>query len=311
MSLGALLALVVNDYATNYEGMIFVALNKKQGMGFIKTNDAQNGTEVKLYYEDWGHGQPVIFIHGWPSSHEMWEHQLAELPKHGLRCIAYDRRGFGKSDKPWGDYNYDVLADDLKAVLEELDLQDVILVGFSMGGGEVVRYFSRHGGARVKKAVLVSAVTPYMLKTDTNPNGVPQEVFDDMAKQMQEDRFAFLENFGKDFFGVTMLNHPVSGPYLDNFFRLACNASLPATLECAKAFSTTDFRDEMGSVSVPTLIIHGDADKTVPIDTAGKEAAKMIPNNQFLIYEGGPHGIFYTEKERLNQDLLDFISTVQ
>jgi len=276
-------------------------------MSFIKTTDATTGEEVKLFYEDWGQGQPVIFIHGWPSCHSMWEHQLSELPKHGVRCIAYDRRGFGKSCKPWNGYNYDTMADDLKAIIEGLDLQDVILVGFSMGGGEVVRYFSRYGGARIKKAVLISAVPPYMLKTDTNPDGLPKEQFETMEQQIVEDRFAFLETFGKMFFGVNLVNHPVSSAYLQNFTNIAAVATQRATVECLKAFAYTDFRDEMVAVNVPTLIIHGDADKTVPIEIAGKKSATMITTNQFLIYEGAPHGLFYTEKERLNADLLSFI----
>lgn len=278
-------------------------------MGFIKTNNAVNGSEVNLFYEDWGQGQPVVLIHGWPSSHEMWEHQMSELPKYGLRCISYDRRGFGKSDKPWGDYDYDVLADDLKAVLDTLDLQNVILVGFSMGGGEVVRYFSRHGGARVQKVVLVSSIAPYMLQTDSSPDGVPAEMFEQMMQQIVDDRMNFLEGFGKDFFGVSLLNHPVSNAYLDNFRRLAAIGSQPATLECMKAFAYTDFRGEMASINVPTLFIHGDADKTVPIDATSREATKMVPNSQLLVYGGGPHGIFYTHKEQLNQDIRFFIST--
>lgn len=280
-------------------------------MPYIKTTDARSGQELQLYYEDLGHGQPVVFIHGWPSSSAMFEYQLANLPAYGLRCIAYDRRGFGRSDKPWDGYDYDTLADDLKALLETLDLKDVVLVGFSMGGGEVVRYFSRHGGARVKKAVLMSAVAPYMLRTDSNPDGMPQDVFDQMAQQIKDDRIAFLDEFGKTFFGVGLLNHPVSTPYLEHFRHLASVASQRATLACLQSFSHTDFRDEMGGINVPTLIIHGDADKTVPIDTAGRKAAQMVPDNQFLIYEGAPHGLFFTDKERINSDLLAFIQNPQ
>src|SRR5688500_5984743 len=174
-------------------------------MSYIKS-----ASGVNLFYEDWGTGQPVVLIHGWPLSHEMWEAQLTELPQQGLRCIAYDRRGFGKSSKPWQGYDYDTLADDLKAVLDELDLNDVTLVGFSMGGGEVVRYLSKYGSARVSKAVLLGAVTPFLLKTSDNANGAPQEVFDGMIEKIREDRPAFLADFGKQFFGVNLLSHPVS-----------------------------------------------------------------------------------------------------
>lgn len=275
-------------------------------MGYIKTT-APNGEKVKLYYEDLGQGEPVVFIHGWPSSSAMFEYQLSNLPAHGVRCIAYDRRGFGMSSKPWGEYDYNVLADDLKAVLEELDLNDVTLVGFSMGGGEVVRYLSRHGGARVKKVVLISSVVPHMLKADYNPEGVPGEMFEQMAGQIREDRMAFLDEFGKQFFGVNMINHPVSTPYLEHFRNLASVAAQHATLGCLNAFAYTDFRNDVAAINVPTLIIHGDADKTVPIDATSKKTVEMIPGSQFLTYEGAPHGLFFTEKERLNADLLSFI----
>ena len=276
-------------------------------MSFVKTTDKRTGEEVKIYYEDCGQGQPVVLIHGWPSSHEMWEPQALELPKHGIRCISYDRRGFGKSSRTWDGYDYDSLTDDLKAVLDHLDLQDVVLVGFSMGGGEVVRYFSRYGGARVKKAVLVSAVVPSMLKTDANPGGVPLEMFEKMKQQITDDRITFLDGFGKDFFGVNLINHPVSQPYLEYFRMLAAVASPKATLDCLDSFAYTDFTSEMAAVNVPTLIIHGDADKTVPITTGGERSSQMIPNSQYLVYEGAPHGLFITEKDRLTQDLLSFI----
>ena len=276
-------------------------------MKFVQTKDTRTGEDIQLAYCDLGSGSPVVFIHGWPSSKEMWEYQLNVLPGQGLRCIAYDRRGFGHSSKPYTGYDYDSLADDLKAMLEALDLHDVTLVGFSMGGGEVARYFSRHGGARVKKAVLVSSVTPYMLKTEDNPDGSPEELFQGMLEQMSNDRPAFLETFFKMFFGVGMLSHPVSTPFLMHNQVLAGMASGKATMDCAVAFSHTDFRPDMPKITVPTLIIHGDADKTVPIDAAGRAAAQLVPNNQFVIYEGEPHGLFYTQRDRLNADLLTFI----
>ena len=264
---------------------------------------------VSLYVTDYGEGKPVILIHGWPLSGAMWEYQTEILVNNGYRVIAYDRRGFGKSSQPWNGYEYDTLADDLKVIIEELELTDVTLIGFSMGGGEVVRYFSRHGGQNVSKAVLVASVTPYMLKTDDNPDGVPQEVFDDMAEQMKNDRMAFLAGFSKTFYGVGLLNHPVSDAFLQHDLMVASMASPHATLECAKAFSTTDFREEMAFVKVPTLVIHGDSDKTVPIAPTGEKASKLIPDCRYLVYEGSPHGLFYTDKEKFNKDLLEFLNS--
>ena len=275
-------------------------------MPFI--NSIQNNQEpVKIYYEDLGRGKPVVFIHGWPLSGSMWEYQLTQLPQQGLRCIVYDRRGFGKSDRPFSGYDYDTLAGDLKSLLDELDLSDVTLVGFSMGGGEIAKYFSLYDGARVLKVVLVSAVVPYMLQTDSNPDGVPQEIFDTMLKGMVDDRPSFLESFNKDFYGAGLLNHPVSEAYLNSALNKAMDASPIATIECAKSFSSTDFRQDVLKINVPTLIIHGDEDKTVPIKATGAQAAKLISGSVFKVYEGAPHGLWFTEKERLNQDLVDFI----
>ncbi|MBC7867450.1 MAG: alpha/beta hydrolase [Gloeobacteraceae cyanobacterium ES-bin-316] len=275
-------------------------------MPFIKS--VQNNAEpVNIYYEELGSGKPVVFIHGWPLSGSMWEYQITQLTQQGMRCIIYDRRGFGQSDRPFGPYDYDTLAGDLKSLLDELDLNDVTLVGFSMGGGEIAKYFSLHGGARVSKAVLVSAVVPYMLKTTDNLNGVPQEAFDKMAKGMVDDRPAFMESFNKDFFGVTVINHPVSAPFLAHSLTKVMDASPIATLECAKAFSSTDFRQDVVKINVPTLIIHGSADKTVPIEATGEESAKLIKDAKYIVYEGAPHGLWFTHKDQLNQDLIDFI----
>lgn len=275
-------------------------------MALIKSTQS-NGDVVNIYYQDLGTGKNVVFIHGWPLDGSMWEYQLTRLPQQGLRCIAYDRRGFGQSDKPYAPYDYNTLAADLKAVLDELDLEDVTLVGFSMGGGEIAKYFSLYGGARVTKVVLISAVVPYMLQTDDNPDGVPQEVFDGMLKQITDDRPAFLESFNKDFFGVSLLSRPVSDALLQQSANAAMHASPIATIECAKAFSSTDFRADVATINVPTLIIHGDADKTVPIAPTGNKSANQIAGAKYIIYEGEPHGLWFTSKERLNQDLIDFI----
>ena len=275
-------------------------------MPFVKS--CQNNEEpVNIYYEDYGKGLPVVFIHGWPLSGSMWEYQVTQLPQQGLRCITYDRRGFGKSDRPFSCYDYNTLASDLKAVLDELDLHEVTLVGFSMGGGEIAKYFSLYGGERIAKVVLISAVVPYMLQTEDNADGVPQGEFDKMLKAITNDRPAFLEAFNKDFYGVELLNNPVTNAYLSNALIRGMDASPIATIECAKSFSSTDFRNDVPEINVPTLIIHGDKDKTVPIKATGEQAAKMISGAILKVYEGAPHGLWFTEKDKLNQDLIDFI----
>jgi len=276
-------------------------------MNYIETKKDATGNPVRIYYNDYGKGDPIILIHGWPLSKEMWEYQINDLVNSGHRVIAYDRRGFGKSSKPWDGYDYDTMTDDLKTLIDQLHLENITLIGFSMGGGEVIRYFSKYQGKGVTKVVLISSITPYMLKTESNPDGVAQEMFDDMSEKMQQDRIGFLDDFGKTFFGVTLLHKPLSTPLLE-YYRMLCSFASPrATQECAKAFATTDFRDEMRLVNVPTLIIHGSDDKTVPIEPTGKESTKLIPDNEIIIYEGAAHGLFYTEKERLNADLVNFL----
>ncbi len=274
-------------------------------MSYIHSNNSS--LPASLYYEDWGTGKSVVFIHGWPLSHEMWEYQLIDLPRHGLRCIAYDRRGFGKSSKTWEGYDYDTLAGDLKAVLDELNLNDVTLVGFSMGGGEVARYFGLYGGERISKVVLVSSVLPYLVKTTDNPDGVDKELFDKIVDQIKDNRADFLETFGKQFFGVSMVSHPVSQAYLQWNHTLASFGSPKATLDCVRSFSETDFRQDLKKITVPTLIIHGDSDKTVPIQSSSDQTARILTSAKYSVYEGAPHGLYFTERKRLNEDLLSFI----
>jgi non-heme chloroperoxidase len=271
---------------------------------YIET--AQN---VRLYVKDYGQGKPVILIHGWPLSNEMWEYQIEFLVQNGFRVIAYDRRGFGKSSQPWDGYDYDTLSDDLQEIIEQLELTDATLVGFSMGGGEVVRYFSRHGGKGVTKAALISSVIPFLLKTNDNPDGHPREKSENTANAIKEDRIAFIDNFGKTFFGVNIINKPLSTPLLEYYRNLCSVASPRATLKCAESFSFTDFRDELNFVKVPTLIIHGDDDKIVPIELTSKKAAEGIRESTYIVYEGAPHGLFYTEREKLNNDLLNFLNS--
>jgi non-heme chloroperoxidase len=271
-------------------------------MPFIETND-----KTTLFYNDWGSGKPVVLIHGWPLDSNMWEYQSVFLASQGLRVITYDRRGFGRSSQPWSGYDYDTMADDLKAVLDKLELNDVTLVGFSMGGGEVARYMSRHSGARVAKAVLVSAVTPYLLQTSDNPDGVDRSTFDQMVEGLQKDRPNFLATFGKKFLGAGLLNFTVTNEIQQWMLMMAMLGSPKATIDCVRAFSETDFRQDMAAFRIPTLVIHGDSDTTVPLEKSGKVAASMIPGAQLKVYDGAPHGLFFPEKDRLNQDLLAFI----
>jgi non-heme chloroperoxidase len=265
---------------------------------------ATDGCEI--FYKDWGKGPPVVFIHGWPLSADMWEYQAGKIASQGFRCIAYDRRGFGRSSQPWTGYDYDTLADDLSALIKALDLNDVTLVGFSMGGGEVARYMSRHGGNAVSRCVLVSAVTPFLLKTGDNPDGVDVEVFDEMITALERDRPAFLAGFGKKFFGAGVLNFSVSSELLDWAQTIALQASPAASIACVKAFAKTDFRPDMDAFKVPTLIIHGDADQTVPIDASARRTVQLIKGARLIEYPGAPHGLFYSHKDRLNSDLAAF-----
>ena len=262
---------------------------------------------TKLYVKDWGEGRPVILIHGWPLSADSWDSQALAIADAGFRAIAYDRRGFGRSDQPWSGYDYDSLADDLAAVMKETDATDATIVGFSMGGGEVARYMARHHGENVSQAALISSVVPYMLKTDDNPNGVDQATFNEMTEGMKKDRAHFFSNFFKGFYGVGMLSSPVSEELLDWSRSIAMQASLKSTLACAEAFATTDFRPDLSAFSVPTRMIHGTGDETVPIDASARSAAKGIANAQLLEYDGAPHGLFATHQQQLTDDLLAFL----
>lgn len=263
--------------------------------------------DAPIHVKDMGSGKPVILIHGWPLTGDMWEYQTVALLEAGYRVITYDRRGFGHSAHPADGYNYDVFADDLAAIIDELHLQDVALVGFSMGGGEIARYLGRYGGGAVSKAVLVSAVTPGLLKGADNPDGVDYELFADMKKQVRKDRFAFLKSFAKTFYGVGFVTSPVSSELMDWSFQLAVMASPKATIDCIDAFGTTDFRPDMAAFTMPTLIIHGTADKTVPIDPSARAAKRLVPHAELIEYQGEPHGLFATVPDRLNEDLLAFL----
>ncbi len=266
-------------------------------MTYIKT---RNGN--KLYIKDWGNGRPVILMHGWPLCADTWDESAMALADAGYRAISYDRLGFGRSSQPFDGYDYDSLADDLADVMKETSVKDATIIGFSMGGGEVARYMSRHGGKNVVQAGLIGSVVPFLLKTPDHPDGVDQSVFDGMTALMKEDRAKFWGTFFKDFFGPT-----VSTEVLEWARKIAMEASFKATLACAKAFSSTDFRPDLPAFKVPTLIIHGTADKTVPIDITGRKAAAGISGSEFIEYEGSPHGLFVTDKDRLTSDILSFL----
>ena len=274
----------------------------------MPTIETRDGT--KLYVKDWGSGPAVVLIHGWPLSSDSWDAQAFALANAGYRVIAYDRRGFGRSEQPWSGYDYDTLSDDLADVMEACGVtSSATLVGFSMGGGEVARYMSRHRGKGVAKAALVGSVVPFLLKTDDNPHGVPQTTLEDMATQMQEDRPKFMANFLDQFFGVGFITSPVSEERLHWAWNLTQQAGLKPTLACAEAFAFTDFRPDLAAFTVPTLVIHGTSDDTVPIEATGRAAAAAIPGAKLIEYDGAPHGLFATDQDRLTEDLLEFLGT--
>lgn len=266
---------------------------------------ANDGT--KLHVTVTGEGPDVVLIHGWPLSQRMWHRQQSSLAAAGFRVIAYDRRGFGQSDKPDGGYDYDTLSDDLAAVMKAVEARRAALVGFSMGGGEVARYMSRHKGEQVVRTALVSAVTPYLLKDDSNPSGVPNEQFESMKSGIREDRSGFFQGFGEQFYGQGTEGGGVSDEVLRETHELAMGASEKATLDCVDAFGTTDFRPDMAAFKVATLVVHGTGDAIVPIGTSAEQAVKSIENARIERYEGAPHGLMATHAERLGDDLRQFL----
>ncbi|WP_420455719.1 alpha/beta fold hydrolase [Rubrivirga sp.] len=274
----------------------------------VETSSAQPAAE--LFYQDCnpsGTAGTVVLIHGWPLSWRMWEPQIGPLTEAGYRVVAYDRRGFGSSAFPWGGYDYDTLAADLKDLMDELDLRDATLVGFSMGGGEVARYVGRYGTDRVGKVAFVSSVVPFMLQTDDNPDGVEAQVFEDMKDGIREDRPHFLKGFGKKFVGWGVLDHPISEEMLDYTHRIACSAQPEATLDCVDAFGTTDFRPDMARIDVPTLFVHGTGDDIVPIDVSARQGHRMVAGSVLEEIDGAPHGLNLTHPDRFNEILLGFL----
>ena len=275
-------------------------------MPFITKQDDQN---VQLYYEDLGSGQPIILIHGWPLSGKSWEMQIPVLLNLGYRVISYDRKGFGKSSPSLDGYDYDGLAKDLHEIITQLELKNVILFGFSMGGGEVVRYITNYGTENIDKVALISSIIPIVKQKDDNPDGVPQEKLDEIMNALKTDRITFLESFHKDFYNVGLLSKTVSQKQLDYDWAIASFANPIATIKCAESWANTDFRPELKNVTVKTLIVHGDSDNIVLIDTAGKQAAQGIVNNDFMIIEGAPHGLNVTHGEELNGIISRFLTS--
>ena len=267
----------------------------------------ENGTNIDIYYKDWGSGQPVVFSHGWPLSADAFEDQMFFLAEHGYRCIAHDRRGHGRSSQPWNGNDMDTYADDLAKLVEALSLQDAIHVGHSTGGGEVARYIARHGSKRVAKAVLIGAVPPLMLKTDKNPGGLPRKVFDDIRGGVVSDRSKFFKNLAVPFYGYNRSGAKVSAGVQESFWLQGMLCGFPAAYFCIKAFSETDQYEDLRRIDVPALVIQGDDDQIVPFDNAGKLQAKLVKNAQLKVYKGAPHGLCTTEKEKVNADLLAFI----
>ncbi|MGG2087212.1 alpha/beta hydrolase [Priestia aryabhattai] len=272
------------------------------------TVGTENEAPIELYYEDHGTGKPVVLIHGWPLSGRSWEYQVPALVEAGHRVITYDRRGFGKSSQPWDGYDYETFAADLHQLLEHLDLTNVTLVGFSMGGGEVARYVGTYGTDRVEKAVFAGAVPPFLYKSEDHPEGALDDAgIQEFENGVKHDRLAFLDDFTKTFFGAEDGNDLVSEPFRLYNRDIAAAASPKGTLDCIAAFSKTDFRDDLAKFTIPTLIIHGDADEIVPFEYSGKRTHEAISGSKLALIKGGPHGLNATHAHEFNEALLSFL----
>ena len=273
-------------------------------MPYVKTTGAP---VTELYYQDLGRGQPVVLLHGWLLSHRVWEQQVTALTDAGYRCVAYDRRGFGESGKPAGGYDFDTFASDLNDLMTQLDLRDAVLAGFSMGGGEVARYLTRYGSHRVSRIMLMGTVTPFLLKTPDNPEGVDKGVFDAMLDAVKQDRVAFLEQFFPNFYNYEPGAPGISADLIPFSKWIAWGASPLGTQQCIVAFGTTDFREDLKRITVPTLIAHGDSDRIVPFEVSGERAHPMIANSRLEVLKSAPHGFAATHAPQLNELMLDFL----
>jgi len=271
-------------------------------MSIINTRDGS-----QIYYKDWGTGQPVVFSHGWPLSADAFEDQMFFLASNGYRCIAHDRRGHGRSGQPWSGNDLDTYADDLAELAEALDLKDAIHVGHSTGGGEVARYIGRHGSSRVSKAVLIGAITPVMVKSETNPGGLPMTVFDEIRANVLADRSKFWKDLSIPFYGFNRPGANVLEGLRESFWLQGMMCGFPGAYFCIKAFSETDLTEDLKRIDVPTLILHGDDDQIVPIDDSARLSAKIVSNATLKVYPGAPHGMCSTHKDQVNADLLAFI----
>jgi len=271
-------------------------------MSTITTSD---GTSI--FYKDWGHGRPVVFSHGWPLSADAWDGQMLFLARQGFRVIAHDRRGHGRSSQPFDGNDMDTYADDLAALIEHLDLRDIVMVGHSTGGGEVARYIGRHGTARVAKAVLLGAVPPQMLKTASNPGGLPMDVFDGIRAGVAADRSQFYKDLTIPFYGANRPGANVSQGLRDSFWLQGMQGGIKGQFDCIKQFSETDFSDDLRKFDVPTLIVHGDDDQIVPIDDSARLAAQLVKQSTLKVYPGASHGLASTHQDQFNADLLAFI----
>jgi non-heme chloroperoxidase len=271
-------------------------------MNTIKTKDKTN-----IFYQDWGDGPPIVFSHGWPLNGDAWAEQMLFFASRGYRCIAHDRRGHGRSDNTWRGNDMDTYADDLAQLIDQLDLKQAVLVGHSTGGGEITHYLGRHGSKRVVKAALIDAVPPILLQSATNPQGTPASVFDGLRAGIARDRAQFYKEFSKPFYGANRAGSKVSQGLLEHFWSMCMRATINGAFDCIKAFSETDFTEDLKRINVPTLIVHGDDDQIVPIAGSARRSVELVKQATLKVYPGAPHGLTATHQEQLNSDLLAFI----